>query len=228
MKQPTLKPALFDFLRELKANNERPWFETNKARYIADVRDPMLDFIAAFAEPLAAISPHFVADPRANGGSLFRIYRDTRFSPDKRPYKTNVGAHFRHVAGKDAHAPGFYLHLDPEACFAGCGIWSPGSDALAQIRKAIADNPAVWKRVAQADAFRDKFSLMGQSLKRPPRGFDAEHPLIEDLKRKDFVARTQFDEADAVQPDFLKRFTEIVHSGAEFVKFLSRAVGVPF
>lgn len=228
MESPTLKPALFDFLRELKDNNERPWFEANKARYIADVRDPMLDFIAAFAEPLAAISPHFVADPRANGGSLFRIYRDTRFSPDKRPYKTNVGAHFRHVAGKDAHAPGFYLHLDTEACFAGCGIWSPGSEALAQIRNTIAENPAGWKRITQAAAFRDNFSMMGQSLKRPPRGFDAGHPLIEDLKRKDYVARTRFDEADAVQPDFLQRFTEIVRSGAEFVKFLSRAVGVPF
>ena len=228
MKPPTLKPALFDFLRELKANNERPWFEANKARYIADVRDPMLDFIAAFAEPLAEISPHFVADPRANGGSLFRIYRDTRFSPDKTPYKTNVGAHFRHVAGKDAHAPGFYLHLDPEACFAGCGIWSPGGEALAQIRGAIADNPNGWKRVTQAEAFRETFDIMGQSLKRPPRGFDAGHPLIEDLKRKDFVARTRFDEAYAVQPDFLQRFVQIVKDGSEFVGFLSRALGVPF
>ena len=228
MQPPTLKPALFDFLRELKANNERSWFEANKARYIADVRDPMLDFIAAFGEPLAEISPHFVADPRANGGSLFRIYRDTRFSPDKRPYKTNVGAHFRHVAGKDAHAPGFYLHLDTEACFAGCGIWSPGGESLAKIRNAIADNPGEWKRVSQAKAFRETFDIMGQSLKRPPRGFDASHPLIEDLKRKDFVARTRFDEADAVQPDFLQRFVQIVSTGAEFVRFLSRAIGVPF
>ena len=115
-----ITPALFDFLRELGANNERPWFEENKARYRAEVRDPMLDFIQAFAEPLAEISPHFRADPRANGGSLFRIYRDTRFSKDKTPYKTNVGAHFRHEAGKDAHAPGFYLHLEPGMCFAGC------------------------------------------------------------------------------------------------------------
>ena len=228
MQPPTLKPALFDFLRELKANNERPWFEANKARYIADVRDPMLDFIAALAEPLADISPHFVADPRANGGSLFRIYRDTRFSPDKTPYKTNVGAHFRHVAGKDAHAPGFYLHLDPETCLAGCGIWSPGGEALAQIRGAIADNPGDWTRVTQAKAFRETFDLMGQSLKRPPRGFDAAHPLIEDLKRKDYVARTRFDEADAVQPDFLQRFVQMVSTGADFVSFLSRAVGVPF
>jgi uncharacterized protein (TIGR02453 family) len=99
---------------------------------------------------------------------------------------------------------------------------------MAQIRTTIADNPGGWKRVAQDKAFRDTFSLTGQSLKRPPRGFDAGHPLIEDLKRKDYVARTRFDEADAVQPDFLQRFTQIVSSGAEFVKFLSRAIGVPF
>ena len=184
MQPPTLGPALFDFLRELQANNERPWFEANKARYIADVRDPMLDFIAAFAEPLAKISPHFVADPRANGGSLFRIYRDTRFSPDKTPLQDQRRGPFPPRRGKDAHTPGFYLHLAPEACFAGCGIWSPGGAALAQIRNAIADNSGGWKRLTQAKAFRETFDIMGQSLKRPPRGFDATHPLIEDLKRK--------------------------------------------
>ena len=225
---PTFKPALFDFLRELKANNERSWFEANKARYLADVRDPMLDFIAAFAEPLAEISPHFVADPRANGGSLFRIYRDTRFSPDKRPYKTNAGAHFRHAAGKDAHAPGFYLHLEPDSCFAACGIWRPDGEALADIRNAIVEDPAGWQRIAQAKAFRDTFTLMGQSLKRPPRDYDAAHPLIEDLKRKDFIAGTTFHEADATQPDFLQRFTQIARRTAAFVAFLSRAVGVAF
>ena len=228
MTTPRFKPAFFDFLRELKVNNERSWFEANKARYHADVRDPMLDFIAAFAEPLAGISPHFVADPRANGGSLFRIYRDTRFSPDKTPYKTNAGAHFRHIAGKDAHAPGFYLHLEPDSCFAACGIWHPGGDALAEIRNAIIENPAGWTRITHAKAFRDTFTLMGQSLKRPPRGYDAAHPLIEDLKRKDFIAGTVFHEADAIRPDFLQRFTQLARSGAAFVGFLSRAVGVSF
>ena len=228
MTAPQIKPAFFDFLRELKANNERSWFEANKARYHADVREPMLDFIAAFAEPLAEISPHFIADPRANGGSLFRIYRDTRFSPDKTPYKTNAGAHFRHAAGKDAHAPGFYLHLEPDSCFACCGIWHPNGEALANIRNAIADDPTVWTRVTQAKAFRQAFKLMGQSLKRPPRGYDAAHPLIEDLKRKDFIAGTTFREADAIQPDFLQRFVQIARHGAAFVEFLSRALGVAF
>ena len=221
-------PALFDFLRELEHNNERPWFETNKARYRAEVRDPMLDLIQAFAEPLAEISPHFRADPRANGGSLFRIYRDTRFSKDKTPYKTNVGAHFRHAAGKDAHAPGFYLHLEPGMCFAGCGVWHPDSSTLGRVRDAIVEKPDEWKRITTSGAFCQTFRLAGEALKRPPRGYDPEHPLIEDLKRKDFVVIADVDEAETVRPDFLDRFAAIAHAGAEFTNYLCKAVGVPF
>ncbi|MDE0048977.1 MAG: DUF2461 domain-containing protein [Rhodospirillales bacterium] len=223
-----IAPALFDFLRDLRANNERPWFEANKARYRAEVRDPMLDFIQAFAEPLAEISPHFRADPRANGGSLFRIYRDTRFSKDKTPYKTNVGAHFRHEAGKDAHAPGFYLHLEPGMCFAGCGVWHPDSPTLGRIRDAIVDRPEEWTRITASDAFCRTFRLAGEALKRPPRGYDPEHPLIEDLKRKDFVAITDIPEADAIRPDFLDSFATITRAGSALTAFLCRAVGVPF
>ncbi len=223
-----ITPALFDFLRELGANNERPWFEENKARYRAEVRDPMLDFIQAFAEPLAEISPHFRADPRANGGSLFRIYRDTRFSKDKTPYKTNVGAHFRHAAGKDAHAPGFYLHLEPDMCFAGCGVWHPDSPTLGRIRDAIVEKPEEWTRITTGAAFCRTFRLAGEALKRPPRGYDPEHPLIEDLKRKDFVVIADVEEAEAVRPDFLDRFAAIARAGADFTGFLCKAVGVPF
>ena len=220
--------ALFDFLRELKANNERPWFEANKARYRAEVRDPMLDFIQAFAEPLAEISPHFRADPRPSGGSLFRIYRDTRFSKDKTPYKTNVGAHFRHEAGKDAHAPGFYLHLEPEMCFAGCGIWHPDGPTLGKIRDAIVERPEEWTRITASDAFCRTFRLAGEALKRSPRGYDPEHPLIEDLKRKDFVAITDIPEAHTIRPDFLERYAAMARAGGALTAFLCRAVGVPF
>jgi len=223
----SISPALFDFLRELRENNDRAWFQANRGRYLADVRDPMLDFIAAFAEPLGEISPHFRADPRAHGGSLFRIHRDTRFSRDKTPYKTNVGAHFRHAAGKDAHAPGFYLHLEPERCFAGCGIWRPDRDAAARIREAISARPAVWRRVTGA-AFSRAFAMHGESLKRPPRGYSPDHPLIEDLKRKDFAAMAAFPESEAVQPDFPDRFAALARTGGPFVRFLSEAVGVPF
>ena len=102
-------PALFEFLAELSMNNDREWFQANKARYERDVRNPLLDFVADFGERLRTISPHMVADPRASGGSMFRIYRDVRFSKDKSPYKTNAGAHFRHEVGREVHGPGFYL-----------------------------------------------------------------------------------------------------------------------
>ena len=228
MTTPGPTAALFDFLRELKANNERPWFEANKERYKVQVRDPMLAFIAAFERPLATISPHFRADPRPSGGSLFRIHRDIRFSKDKTPYKTNVGAHFRHVAGKGAHAPGFYIHLEPGDCFAGCGVWRPDSRALGRMRDAVADQPEAWRRITAAQAFQATFELSGASLKRPARGYDPDHPLIEDLKRKDFVAVSAFSEADACAGDLLERFTAIARAGSRFVEFLSRAVGAPF
>ena len=223
-----IAPALFDFLRELKAHNERPWFEANKARYLSEVRDPMLDFIAGFAEPLAKISPHFRADPRANGGSLFRIYRDTRFSKNKTPYKTNVGAHFRHEAGRDAHAPGFYLHLEPGACFAGCGVLHPDGPTLAGIRDALVERADEWRRLTTAADFLDTFELTGDSLKRPPRGYDPDHPLIDDLKRKSFVAVTRFSESEACEADFPDRFAAIARTGSGFMAFLARAVGVPY
>jgi uncharacterized protein (TIGR02453 family) len=144
---PHFTPALFGFLRDLEHNNDRDWFAANKARYVAEVRDPMLDFIAGFAPHLESISTRYVADPRANGGSLFRIHRDVRFAKDKRPYKTNAGAHFRHEAARDAHAPGFYLHLEPGGVFAASGVWHPDGPALAKIRDAIAGDAGAWRRV---------------------------------------------------------------------------------
>ena len=206
--------ALFDFLRDLRENNDREWFAANKGRYLAEVRDPMLDFIGAFAAPLAEISPHFVADPRPNGGSLFRIYRDTRFSRDKTPYKTNAGAHFRHAAGKDAHAPGFYLHLEPGMCFAGCGVWRPDGPTVTKIREAIDVERDAWTRVTTARDFTETFELEGDSLKRPPRGYEADHPLVEDLKRKDFVAAMSFSEGEVLEVDFLDWFAGIARRGS--------------
>src|SRR3954453_20816279 len=103
--------AFFAFFRELAANNERAWFEANKPRFREDVQGGMSDFIAAMAPYLSKLSKDFVADPRPNGGSMFRIYRDVRFSKDKRPYKAHAACQFRHRFGRDVHAPGFYVHL---------------------------------------------------------------------------------------------------------------------
>ena len=131
-------PDVFAFLRELAANNDRTWFQENKQRYEASVRQPALDFITDFVEPLSTLSPHFVADSRTVGGSLFRLHRDTRFSKDKTPYKVNTGMHFRHERARDAHAPGYYVHLEPRNCFIGAGLWTPEPKVAQQIRLHIA------------------------------------------------------------------------------------------
>ena len=163
-------PALFEFLSELSMNNNREWFQANKDRYERDVRDRLVQFVADFDERLTAISPHMVADPRPSGGSVFRIYRDVRFSKDKSPYKTNAGIHFRHEVGRKVHGPGFYLHLQPGMVFAGAGMWRPDSDTLRKVRGAIVANPAKWEGIVNDERFQSVYTLEGDSLKRPPRG----------------------------------------------------------
>ncbi|HEU5315359.1 MAG TPA: DUF2461 domain-containing protein [Chloroflexota bacterium] len=223
---PHFTPALFAFLQELRENNDRAWFEANRDRFEDDVREPLIRFVIDFAPRLQKISPHFVADPRPNGGSIFRIYRDTRFSKDKTPYKTNAGIHFRHAAGKDAHAPGFYLNLAPGQVFMACGLWRPDAPALALVRAAIVDQPGRWQKLKSSLAPR--FALEGEQLARPPRGFDADHPHVEDLRRKDFVVSTSFTDAEACAPDFIKRYADACRAAASLVKFLTEALGQPF
>ncbi|MBT8202910.1 MAG: DUF2461 domain-containing protein [Acidimicrobiia bacterium] len=220
--------ATFTFLRDLEGNNKREWFKANKGRYDATIKEPALDFIEDFAKPLSRISPHFVADPSLQGGSLFRIYRDTRFSKDKTPYKTNTGLHFRHFMAKDAHAPGFYLHIQPGENFMGVGLWRPETKVAYQIREHIAEHPAEWKKASRGKRFADVFSLEGDSLTRPPKGFDADHPLIEDLKRKDFIASTRLTQKDVTSSGFMKTFESNCKRAAPFMKFLCDALGVPF
>jgi uncharacterized protein (TIGR02453 family) len=223
-------PKLFRFLRELKDNNDREWFKANQDRFEEDVRSPALDFISEFSEPLYGISEHFTADARKVGGSLFRIQRDTRFSKDKTPYKTHLGIHFRHVATKDdVHAPGLYLHLEPGGCFAALGLWKPSTQDATAIRQAIVDDPGKWKRAADAKRFTSLYGeLEGESLKRPPRGFDPDHPLMTDLKRKDFIASTRLRQSDATSETFMNTYAGTVRAGVPFVRFLCEAVGLRF
>jgi uncharacterized protein (TIGR02453 family) len=217
---------LFRFLKDLEANNDRQWFEANKGRYIEEVREPILAFIGAFGPRLHKISKHIVADPRPTGGSMFRIYRDTRFSKDKTPYKTYASAQFRHEEYKNAYAPCFYLHLQPGGSFAGAGLWHPDTDSTRKIRAAIVDKTAEWKRVTQAPAWRALCTLQGDSLQRPPRGFDPEHECIEDIKRKDFIAVTSYKDAEVCSADFMSSFVKFCRTNNKWMHFLTRAVGV--
>lgn len=215
-------PELFKFLRQLKRHNDRDWFAKNKDRYQQVAVEPAMHFINSFSPHLAKISPHFDADARPTRGSLFRIYRDTRFSTDKIPYKTHIGIHFSHAIGKDAHAPVFYLHLAPEGCFAAAGVWHPDSPTLTRIRMAIVGQPERWKKV------RQKLELEGESLLRPPRGFDPAHQFIEDLKRKDFVASSSLTEEQVCGPLFMREFTAACRKMTLLVEFTANALGLKF
>jgi uncharacterized protein (TIGR02453 family) len=224
MPEPHFSPELFRFLTQLARNNDREWFAENKAWYERDVRDPLLRFIGDVAAPLRAISVTITADPRPSGGSMFRIYRDTRFSKSKTPYKTHASAQFRHLGHRDAHGPCFYLHLEPNKVFGGAGIWRPDGPSVQAIRQAIIENATLWKKITRSRGLRSQAAFGGDSLKRPPRGFDANHPLVEDLKRKDFLVVTNWTEADAVKSDFLKRFVRFAKTVGPYNEFLARSL----
>lgn len=222
-----LTSDLFRFLEELKANNDRIWFKSNQVRFEQTVREPLLAFIAAFEEPLADISPSMLAIAKKSGGSMFRIYRDTRFSKDKSPYKTWAAVQFRHEAGRDAHAPCYYLHLAPGDVFVGAGIWRPDRAALDAIRVSIDEKPAKWVKARDAVLLAG-WDLEGDALKRIPRGYAAEHPLADDLRRKDFIAVRRLSEQDVVQSGFLQRYTDLCREPVNLMKFITEALGLPF
>jgi uncharacterized protein (TIGR02453 family) len=221
-------PATFKFQRDLAANNNRPWFAANKARYEDVLRQPFLRLIADLQAPLAKISPHYRADPRAQGGSLFRIHRDTRFANDKTPYKPWAGARFAHERRREIEAPSFYMHIQPRDCFAGGGIWHAESSTLKKIREFLADNPAAWKKATQAKAFRERFEFWGESLTRPPRGFDPAHELIDDLKRKNFAAGQAFADAIATSDELLPFVVDTFKRVAPMIDYLCAAVELEF
>ena len=216
------------FLRELEANNNREWFADNKHRYEALVREPALDFIATMGPEIEKLSMHFTAIPKKTGGSLMRVYRDTRFGRNKTPYKTNIGIQFRHELAKDVHAPGYYLHIDNTGCFLATGVWHPEPDALKQIRARIDEQPDEWIAARDAADFAAVFELGGTSLKRSPRDYPQDHPLIDDLKRKDFIASTTIDARDIHSAAFVRQVSDAFASADRFMAFLCRALEVNF
>ena len=216
--------ASLDFLNQLAVNNDRGWFDDHKQQYEDTVRTPALRFITDITDDLMAISPHFRAIPKKVGGSLMRVHRDIRFGKDKRPYKTNIGIHFRHEVGKDVHAPGFYLHIEPGGCFVGAGIWRPDSRALNKIRDAIVEKMKAWKAASDEQDFIGQFVLSGESLRNPPRGYSKDHPLLEDLKRKDFIATSALSEKSVTSPQLMGQVVERFRLAQPYVRFLCNAL----
>ena len=215
-------PACFAFLRDLKRHNDRDWFAANRDRYVADVERPLLQFIEDFSPRLRAISPVYVADRRRVGGSMFRIHRDTRFTPDKSPFKTWTAARFPHEARKKvASVPAFYVHLAPGESFGGGGVYHVETPALTAIRRRIVESSEAWAAVLAADIV-----IHGEQLRRAPAGFPAAHPHVEDLKRKNLYTLTEFTDEDVVAAGFLDRFTAACERAAPLLRFETEALGL--
>jgi uncharacterized protein (TIGR02453 family) len=215
-------PAFFKFLRDLKAHNNREWFQENRERYVADVEAPMLRFIGDVGQRLPEISTAYVANMRRMGGSLYRIYRDTRFSADKTPYKTWSAAHFKHrSASKTQPTPGFYLHIGPKECFGGGGIYHPEMPTLTRIRQHIVADEKGWAAVRKA-----RIEIEGDTLSRAPAGFDPKHKFIEDLRRKDFYGGVEFTERDVTSADFLEKYMQCCQDIVPLMQFLTKALGL--
>ena len=215
-------PKFFTFFRSLKRHNDRQWFADNRQRYLDDVETPMRQFITDVGPRLRQISRAYIADPRRSGGSMFRIYRDTRFSADKSPFKTWAAARFAHERRKQAeNVPGFYLHLGPEERIGGGGVYHLEMPALTRIRRGMVDAPARWTAVKKSGV-----AIEGDRLARAPAGFDPAHRFIEDLKRKDLYSLTEFTEAQVVAPNFLDRYTDACAGAAPLVEFLTKALGL--
>ena len=232
--QPHFSPAFFKFLNGLARNNTREWFLANKKSYEADVKAPMLQFITDLKPRMAKISRHIDVDPKPVGGSMQRMNRDTRFSKDKSPYKTNVGAMFA-LDGAGDLMLGYHLSLMPgdkgPQIKAYVGIWEPDGPTIEKIRTRIMVKPDEWAK-ATGGSFAKCHVFEGESLKRPPKVGDfavkEDHPLIDDLKRKSHAACAEFDEKAACSAGFIDEYVEIVKLVSPLMTFLCKATSVAF
>ena len=221
--------ASFRFLRALARHNDKTWFTANKQKYEDHVRQPFLRLLTDLQPDLAALSTEFRSDPKTVGGSLFRIYRDARFSSDKSPYKPWQGARLYHQRRKQVPAPSFYLHLQPDACFVGAGLWHPEPVTQRRIRQFIVDNPGGWKATAHAPKFRARFDFGdNEMLARPPRGFPADFEFIEDLKHKNFVFLRALDNETVTGTRLRQVLAADLAALAPFVDYLCAALDLEF
>lgn len=221
--------ASFKFLRALARNNSREWFHAHKADYEAHVRAPFQRLLTDLQPVLAGVSPHYRAEPKTVGGSLFRIQRDTRFANDKSPYKPWQGARLFHERGRQVEAPSFYLHLQPQGCFVGAGLWHPQPDTLRRVRHFILDNPGSWKAAAHGGAFRKRYDLdTSEMLVRMPRGFPPEFEFADDLRRKNFVAVRALEDDLMTGPRLLATLGRDLAGLAPFTDYLCAALDLEF
>jgi uncharacterized protein (TIGR02453 family) len=216
--------AGFDFLRGLAATQDRAWFEAQRATYEEALRAPMESLVLEVAEVLAQRRIPLGGDPRK---AVFRIHRDVRFSKDKSPYKTHVGAVLAR-AGKKPGSGVLYIHIDPEGCFAACGFYQPEPAALEAIRGAIAAKPAAYKRMLAGLAAKGLALAEDETaLKRPPRGFDGvtDPVALDSLRRRSFVVQRALGRAQVAQPALVTEVAGFAEAAAPLLRFGWAATG---
>jgi uncharacterized protein (TIGR02453 family) len=218
-------PGFLDFLADLGGHNDRAWFLAHQDRYETAVRDPFLRFVADLSPMLQTLRPPFVADPSPVGGSMMRIYRDIRFSRDKRPYKTAVAAPFRLAHLKGESGPALYLHLEPGKSALGGGIWRPAPPIATRIRNAIVRDPSRWRRLTLDRRFTSTYTLTGESLKRTPRGYASADPLADDLRRKDFTIGSPVADRQITSRHFIEFVIDRYKTAMPVMQFLLDSVG---
>ncbi len=216
-----LNKKTFDFLKAIADNNNREWFAENKHLY-EEAKEDLYPFIAILIKELAAIDPQFSADTPPKK-ALMRIYRDVRFSKNKDPYKKNYGIAFD-VKGYGPHTPSYYLHLQPGNCFFGVGFWQPEAPVLKMIREEIDYNTEEFVSILNDKAFKERYQLsMEDTLKKAPKGYEADHPQIELLKLKSFIAIYHLKETDFLKADIVDKLITAFKTIQPFVLFLRNA-----
>ncbi len=219
MPAPRFSDATLRFLRALKRHNDREWFREHKADYEKHVRGPMVAVIEQLALDLPGFAPDLVASPRT---SMYRVYRDTRFSADKTPLKTHVAAVFPHRALSKHGGAGLYFHVDPAHVLIGGGIYSPDPRQLYRLREHIANNVGRLRAIVESPVFRRAFGrLSGARLQRVPRGFAKDHPGAEYLTLKQLLAGSEHPARFATGPRFYSSLLRSFQRLAPFIHFLN-------
>ncbi|HTX17081.1 MAG TPA: DUF2461 domain-containing protein [Bacteroidota bacterium] len=216
-------PEGLDFLKRLKRNNNRPWFDKHKEEYESHVKLPMLSLIAALRPHFERFAPEFDINPKR---SIFRIYRDIRFSKDKTPYKTHVAAHFvLRGKPKGVEGSGFYMQIEPGGIFLGGGLYMPDGDQLKGIRRAIAARPDQFLSILNNPRFKKLFGkLEGETLQRVPKGYEPDHKMAEWLKFKQFFVGVELPESKCLKEKFASDAATIFETATPLVRFLNEAV----
>jgi uncharacterized protein (TIGR02453 family) len=197
---PYLRPEALTFLRNLARHNDREWFTPRKAIFEAELKQPMLAIIRKITDAMMDFAPNHV---RPAEKSLFRIYRDTRFSNDKRPYKTHIAAWWTHTGLDKTSGAGYYFHISPKEVIIAAGAYMPEKEQLAAIRHWLLDHHEEFRKILNRPALRKTFSeFEGEALTRPPKGFPSDHPGMDLIRCKQWGMSTALPAATALKKNF--------------------------